>query len=740
MLYWSGLAGEHTSMGCNSEGEVLLLKRLTRDGALVLTLALCCWLVLGGLQVLAEETPATPHEGVKFMDAFPLGELRPGMKGTGKTVAMGTKIEDFQVEILGVLAGQETVKHLVLVQVSGDVIDRMGGIASGMSGSPVYINGKLLGAISYTFDLTDHRLGMVTPIEPMLELLQLGKDVTAWQNPAGVWHWADGQGNARRVADYPIEEINIAVAQGAEAQASYQGGRLHITPAATPLLVGGMSERARQRLAAALEPLGMTIKAVTGTSAGFTGKEEQGVPKVEPGSAFGVQLVQGDVGVMALGTITYRNGNEFVGFGHPFMNRGAVNLFVSTAYIYTTVSSLSMPFKLGAPVEVVGSLTQDRGAGVAGHLGKLPDTVELRVKVTDRDLQTTKEFKAQVANDPGLIVSLVSATALQGLDQGIDRIGGGTSRIVYQMTGQGLPRALVRDNMFFNPLDISAVSLAEMLETLQLLNDNEFQAVNLDTVEITAQIEAGRRTAVIEKAAPTVAEALPGELVDVEVVIRPYRGQRETKILRLAIPESAQRGVIHVTVRGGGIGYLYPDITPFHDIAHQEVKKTDMEAAVGPSTSADNLDKLLDTVLDREKHHEIVMEYIPYYDTYVIDPLPVPELPAASIAETDTAGTDEESSASENGGGKAETGKPVSWNEEGTEPVRVTLPTRYVIEGQTSFEIAIVNSDPIEVFDGAESEDAEVEDAEYSDFEDESEDGGDEPSPLDNFRQKPALP
>ena len=84
-------------MGCNSEGEVLLLKRLTRDEALVLTLALCCWLVLGGLQVLAEETPATPHEGVKFMDAFPLGELRPGMKGTGKTVAMGTKIEDFQV-------------------------------------------------------------------------------------------------------------------------------------------------------------------------------------------------------------------------------------------------------------------------------------------------------------------------------------------------------------------------------------------------------------------------------------------------------------------------------------------------------------------------------------------------------------------------------------------------------------------------------------------------------------------
>ncbi|NMB47012.1 MAG: hypothetical protein GX998_11470 [Firmicutes bacterium] len=623
------------------------------------------------------------RDDIQAVEPFPLDELRPGMKGIGKTVVTGTKIEEFQVEILGVLAGQETVKKLILVQVSGNVIDRMGGIAAGMSGSPVYVNDKLVGAISYTFNLTDHRLGMVTPIEPMLEILQLANETVAWEPPYGVWRWADVGEQVRMVGDYSTEEICITMGSSPEGQVSYVSGCLNISPAATPLLVGGMGERARQRLAASLKPLGLETIAVSGSSAVALSGDGQAQPVIEPGSAFGVQLVGGDVGVMSLGTVTYRNGNEFLGFGHPFMNRGSVNLFVTSAYIYTTVNSLSMPFKLGAPLQVVGSLTQDRGAGVAGYLGKPPETVELRVKVTDREFHTTRELKAQVANEPGLIVSLMSAAALQGLDQGIDRIGAGTSRIVFQVTGQGLPRPVVRDNMFFNSLDISAVSLAEFLETLQLVVDNEFQAIKLDTVEISAQIEAGRRTAALEKAKPTVTEAHPGELVDVEVVIRPYRGQRETKILRLPIPDSAQPGAIHVTVRGGGLGYLYPDIIPFHDVSQQEAKKMELES-IGPPSSADSLEKLLGTVLDREKNHEIVMEYIPYYDSYVIDPVPSSE--PASESDSD----DQETGSSGEETDKAANGKTMpAWNDEQTEPVRVTLPTRYVIEGQTSFEIAI---------------------------------------------------
>jgi len=166
----------------------LFLNRWSRDWARVVTLAICLLLFIGGQRGLAEESPTTRGD-VQTAEPFPLAELRPGMKGIGKTVVVGTKIEEFQVEVLGLLAGQETVKQLILVQVSGDAIDRLGGIAAGMSGSPVYINGKLLGAISYTFSLTDHRLGMVTPAEPMLDILQLGKEAVAFAPPYGRWKW-----------------------------------------------------------------------------------------------------------------------------------------------------------------------------------------------------------------------------------------------------------------------------------------------------------------------------------------------------------------------------------------------------------------------------------------------------------------------------------------------------------------------------------------------------------------------
>ncbi|NLY51931.1 MAG: hypothetical protein GX063_03380 [Firmicutes bacterium] len=499
-----------------------------------------------------------------------------------------------------------------------------------------------------------------------------------------------------------MEEIYIAWGNNGQDLVSYDAGRLFITPAAAPLLVGGMGPRARKELADSLQPFGLETVAAAGSGAAVDAEDV----RLEPGSALAVQLVTGDVQVTSLGTVTYVDGNQFVGFGHPFLNRGGVNLMAGTAYIYTTVNSLSMPFKLGAPIQTVGTITQDRGAGVGGHLGRLPDTIDLHVKVTDRNLGTTKELQAEIANEPGLLLSLVSSAALQGLDQGIDRIGPGTSRIIFKITGDGLSGPIVRDNMFYNSLDISAVSLVELLETLQLLVNNEFQEVKLDALEITAQVEQERRTAVIEKATPTVAEAHAGDLVDVEVVIRPYRGQRETKILRLPIPETAQPGAIHVTVRGGGLGYPYSDLVPFHEEGKEDGDPFELES-MGPPSNADSFEKLLETILKREKNHEIVMEYIPYYDTYVLPAAEEAEPPAETEAEdAESASADGESDRI----GSVRSGTGVSWNQDETEPVRVTLPTRYVIEGQTTFEIAIAAGDGAE-----ESVDSEGETEEEND-------------------------
>ena len=678
----------------------------------VLTLVFSGWLWPAVSGVHAEEIEGGLPNGLGksagAAEILPLHEVRPGMKGIGKTVIRGTQIEEFEVEVLGLLAGQETAHHLILVQVGGEIIEQAGGIASGMSGSPVYINRRLMGAISYTFDLTDHSIGMVTPIGPMLELIRLNRDVSALSRPMGVWKWVKGAGgNGLLLAGRPIETVTISQAQGVNTEFSYNDGHLEIQPAATPIFVGGMNERAQKRLAAAFEPFGMRIVGGLGAASGAVNDSSQPGPAIEPGSAFSVELIRGDTGVMALGTVTYKDGNYFLGFGHPFLNKGTVDLFASNAYIYTTVNNISMPFKLGVALDTVGSLVQDRGAGVVGQLGRAPKTLDLKVKVVDKDLGTTKEFKAQIVNEPNLIVSLVSAAALQGLDVGIDRLGSGTARVVYQISSQELSQPVVRDNMFYSPLDISAVSLAETLETLHLLNDNEFQAIDIEAIEINAQVEAARRTAFIEKAVPAVAEAFPGEVVDVEVVIRPYRGQRETKILKLAIPEGAERGVIHVTVRSGGMGYYLAELTPFHDSeARQEGTKSDLESAMEPLTDADSLDKLLETILGREKHHEIVMEYIPYYDTYMLEPLPTVQSKEAEFMNGDVQGDfgHENDNINDDNGNQSKTSKSGMWNNNGTKPVRVTLPTRYVIEGQTNFEITVKSKDELDDAADIESE------------------------------------
>lgn len=708
------------------------------------------WLGLeaAGAAAGAAVTPGELPDKVPQVEIFPLDQVRPGMKAVGKTVVAGTEIEEFDVEILGILAGQGTVEKLILVRVSGDAIDRTGGIAAGMSGSPVYIDGKLLGAIGYGFNLTDHRLGMVTPIEFMLDILRLDQADSASETASGVTEWRLLQ--KAQAAGRQIQRVLFASNQQEAAALQKQVGpdSLIMVPVRTPLLVGGLGPRARQYLADGLASLNLETVAVSGSP---TSLEDKPVT-LQPGSAFGVQMVRGDVDVTALGTITYRQGNDFVGLGHALMNRGAVNLFVTTAYIYATVDSLSMPFKVGAPLQAVGRLTQDRGAGVAGHLGQRPTTVHLKVKTVDKDLHRTRELEADIVDDPALIVSLMAATALQGLDQGIDRIGPGTSRIVFKIEGKGLPRRVVRDNMFFSPTDISAVSLVELLEMLQLLVENEFQEIGLESVELTAQIEEERRTATIEKASPTVTEVKPGETVDVEVVIRPYRGHRETKILRLPIPESAQAGSVHVTVRGGGLGYPYPEATPFHEQPEKKPEQEETEPALPPS-NADNLEKLLDQVLKREKNHELVVEYLPYYDAYAAQPVAgstgneagkssspgkkpdsdsnpdnpsqKPDNPSSksTLSHLPGAKTREENggshymhgddiakrrNASGRGGSffpKNSTPTPVThdeappsetpadWEEEQPEPVKATLPTRFVIEGQTSFELRIMGEE-----------------------------------------------
>jgi hypothetical protein len=562
-------------------------------------------LLAGGSGGLAQ-SPSQP--GIR-----PLSEVRAGLKGVGLTVVRGTEVAEFAVEVLGVIPNAGATGDLILVRVGGPVIDETGGIAAGMSGSPVYVDGQLIGAVSYGFSFTDHRVGFLTPIEQMLPLLELAK--------------ARGEGPGRRrpgeADEKPLPEVITVTPPG---QQALVGAPPPARPLATPLLVSGMGERVFRRLQKLVEPLGYRAELggrLTGAASGAA--ETKGAAGAErgrlvPGSAFGAALVTGDVSVTAIGTVTYTDGEYFIGFGHPFLNKGRVELPVSLAEIYQTVRSQEAPFKLGAPRQPAGVLLEDRPAGVAGKMAAQAPGLAVAVTVEDLDRGRKTAFNAAVAPDEVLAVDLAALAALQAMDRGLSRIGGGTAEARVTLQGDGLPGgALTRENTFYSPADIGAAALRDLISGVALVVQNPFRPVNLRRVELTVQVGEERRTGIIEKVLRVRERPVkPGEAAELEVLIRPYRGEVRRERILLPVPADHPAGRFTVVVRGGGA-------SPAGEAGEQEEEEPaggdglpphPEKPVKGPGkvqqlkTNAESFEALLDQFVQRDRNNELVAELV----------------------------------------------------------------------------------------------------------------------------------
>lgn len=601
-------------------------------------------LVLLALAAAAVRVEAAPE---RF---FPVEELRPGMRGTGRTVVQGTKIETFDVEILGVLENAGPGGELVLVRVGGDAIERSGGISGGMSGSPVYVGDRLLGAIGYGFNFADHRLGLVTPIEDMIDALEPG-------------------GAAERAADRRVGPVRV--------------GDKVFEPVAVPLLSGSLSPRARERLAAVFERYGVRPVGVGG------GQGPKGVDApFEPGAAIGVQLLRGDIDLTAIGTLTYvADDGRFVAFGHPLLNYGDVDLFATKAYIHETVKSMEAPFKIGSPLEPVGSIEQDRPVGIGGTVGRTPRALPLEVQVVDADRRRHEVYRMEVARDEFLSTVLSVIASLSALDKGIDRLGPGTSTVRFEIEGEGLPHKLVRLNMWYSPVDISALSLVEFLEGMERLMANRFEDPRVSAVRLSVQVERARRTATIESARASRERVRPGERVLLEVTIRPFRGEKETKILALPLPGDLEPGPLTVTIRSGKytakleeeLPAVLAPVVPEPGGAPEKEKE---EEGAGPEeeTETESLAGLVEELAGRQRNNEIVAEFYPQFNGR--------EAPSGSSP------AKERGAGKEGPPGQKKEGAPGPAPEreraEGTEkPIQSRLVTPYVIEGFTTVQLTV---------------------------------------------------
>lgn len=636
---------------------------------------LILWLLGGALAHAAPAWPASLEGRV-----LPVEEVQAGMQGTGYTVVQGAQVEPFDVTFLGVLPGAGPAGDLLLVQTSGPLIDRTGGIVAGMSGSPVYVGGRLVGAIAYGFSYADHRIGMVTPIGDMVEVLAR---IEAREEDASSFPAEEGWG--RRAAETPRQVILASDSQAATALlASSPEGTAVMVPLATPLMAAGFGPRTLNLLSrwAQALPGGPFLMVPTGSSRAGTGSRVGGAESLRPGSAFGIQLLRGDVDLSALGTLTWTDGQRFLGFGHPFLNRGSVDFAATGASVLHTVTSVEMPFKLGQTTDLIGTLSQDRAAAVGGTLGSPPEMVQVQVDVVDLDRPQEGEshaFTFWSVNDRWLLPDLVSVGVLQALDRGIDRIGPGTARIRFRLDAEGLPEPLVRDNIFFSETDVSAQALVELLEGVEILTANQFREVRLRSVEVSVRITPDPQTAQIVSVRPETTRVHPGESILIEVELQTYRGPRERRMIRLTVPLSTPEGKVQVTVRGGY--YTGPSQVVHAEILSDTPATAPAEGEYQTLPEGGSLEELLETFRTRERNYDLVAEFYPPFAPFHEEEPPAAVRERSNAGETSTPDQPEPQPGSPGAG----TSRP----EEG-KPVQARLATDYLIRGSDQFELTIL--------------------------------------------------
>ncbi|NLY88450.1 MAG: hypothetical protein GX085_02355 [Firmicutes bacterium] len=526
----------------------------------------------------------TKATGETAPDFFPLAKIEPGMKAQCYTVFKGDKVESFPVEIVGVVEGSGPVRQFILIKFTGE--NNGAGISAGMSGSPVFIGNRLAGAIGYGFHNADPRYGLVTPIEDMLKL---------WDEPV--------TDLAREV--YYFQRGGLDGFKGVAFGENTSDLFLQARPVATPLLLSDPNPRAF-RLLSAYFPEDLVFPVAGGLRTRVKGKDKN-AEDFAPGSALSILLADGDYQVAALGTVTWVENRRFLAFGHPFLNRGYVEYGAGGAYIHEIIDSRVMPFKLGSTLPVRALVTRDRGAGIAGELDAIPETVKVSTRVLDKETGREGEYVFQVIRDEEFLPGLVLAGVISFIDRTLDRIGPGTAAVRFIVTGENLP-PIERENLYYGE-DIAIFSINEIGRFIQLLTDNEFLPVNIEEIAVEVEVVPERLSARLTRLDLPKKEFFPGEELTVTGVVFPFRGEEVEIPVEIKIPEDFPPGEWILSAHGSS----YKMTVGEEEEEAGEIPAVNAEGGLEGLESVTSLEELVKKFLTRPANNDLVVEVYPFY-------------------------------------------------------------------------------------------------------------------------------
>jgi hypothetical protein len=463
----------------------------------------------------------------KTVETIPVDQIHAGMHGVAYTVFQGTKPEAMNLEVLGVLRNANGPKgDIILIRLIGEKPEYTG-VVAGMSGSPVYLDGKLAGALAFRIGtFSKEPIAGVTPIAEMLEINALDQTPT------------DTTVAAKSVG--PSKTASPGTSSGLENLANY------LKPIEAPLVFSGFSEQALQLFAPQFAAAGITP--VMGTGSVSNAKQPE---PLEPGSAVSAILARGDMDIAATCTVTYMDADHLLACGHPLLQFGQIALPMTKAQVLATLPSPLNAFKIVNATEPVGAFVQDRHTGIMGEFNKQPEMIPVTLSIHGGPAE--KQFHYEVLNNPRLTPLALMVTMFNAL-QGTNEYG---EEITYKMNGQisvqGFPTVNLQN--MFAPTDggqpaavMAALSLGDRFGRIY---DNAYATPHVNGVQIDFDIVRERRWARMETARTDLTEARPGQEITIETVLRRYRGENIVCQIPVRIPTSAPKGPLRILVSDG---------------------------------------------------------------------------------------------------------------------------------------------------------------------------------------------
>lgn len=497
-----------------------------------------CLLSLSGITALAS-SGSKPQ----FM---PLEEIKPGMKGYGLTVFQGSTPQKFDVEVLGLLDGVPNPKQCsVIAKLSGPEVERTG-VFAGMSGSPVYIDGKLVGAVAFSYPFSKEAIGGITPIKFMVENFEKGQDAQPSARQAVSFNTLIGKADA---LDKPIADLLAHPGVAASTAVAGPGVGAGLVPIATPVSFSGIPQWIIDRYAGDLRKLGIQAVAGMGSGSSMSPIVNATADTLMPGSSVSVALARGDFAYDAAGTVTYRDGDRIYAFGHPFLGSGVTSWPMSEASVITVIPNVNNSFKLSQSGPLVGSINQDRSTGIFGALGERPEMIPIHIKVhTSRDNEQTYNF--EVISDPVLTPVLAKMGILAAITATERSIGSQTIKLTGNISVKGQPN-VVLDDTFSAPNGAVFFAVAAIERPLAMLMASGFDRLNIQGVNIDVTSTDARSNGTLSRLLVDKTDVHRGDTVEVQAFARNDNGSEFVERIPVTIPADAPLGPIAVLVGDG---------------------------------------------------------------------------------------------------------------------------------------------------------------------------------------------